>query len=161
MKNENEFNAWMTSQIRKLGTRYKAIKLSDRFRFGVSDWLIFHDGKGIAVESKAIKNLPKTMRGKALKHPVTGPQMTFFESMRLAGIKGYVIVAILDHRSITAVPYPCVPKHGNFPIEAIYEAEWFRKIVPCTAHLKFNFSDIHAMLDQMFYGNALWNGIFR
>lgn len=158
MNNENEFNAWLTKDIKKLGSSIKAVKFSDRFRPGVSDWLIFHNGITIAVESKAIKSLPK--RGNALKHPVTGPQMTFFESMRLAGICGFVIVAELDIRVITAIPYPHVPENGNFPVKEISSAEHFTKVCPTNPCLKFKFTETRAMLEQMFFGNALWNSLF-
>ena len=158
MNNENEFNAWLTKDIRKLGTEIKAIKLSDRFRSGVSDWLIFHKGLTIAVESKAVKELPK--RGRALKHPVTGPQLSFFESMRLAGICGFVIVAELDIRAMTVIPYPSVPRSGNFTVEDILHAAHFKNVCPSTPCLKFNFTETRDMLNQMFFGNALWNSLF-
>ena len=138
MKTENEFNAFVTKQIQKLGSSYKAIKASDRFHIGISDWLIYHDGKAIAVESKFIKKRPKS--GKLLQHVITGPQITFLKTMELAGTRGFVIIGMGDLGQIAVIPTDNIPKEGNYNVKDLNAVRWYF------------FNEIERMLDFMFSG---------
>jgi len=138
MKTENEFNAFVTKQIQKLGSAYKAIKASDRFHIGISDWLIYHDGKAIAVESKFIKKKPKS--GKLLGHTITGPQITFLKTMELAGTRGFVIIGIDEICQIAVIPSDKIPKDGNYNVKEFHTDYWYY------------FSEIESMLNFMFNG---------
>lgn len=115
MNTENEFNAYLTKEIRKLGTSYKAIKMSDRFKIGVPDWIMFHAGKSVAVEAKFARKLPQ--RGKVLNHPVTGPQISYLKSLALAGVPGKVLIAASFDNLIRIVPLESLPEDGNFTTE--------------------------------------------
>lgn len=138
MKTENEFNAFVTKQIQKLGSSYKAIKASDRFHIGISDWLIYHDGKAVAVESKFIKKIPKS--GKLLGHTITGPQITFLKTMELAGTQGFVIIGVGDRSQIAVIPTELLPKEGNYNVKEFHTDYWYY------------FSEIESMLNFMFSG---------
>jgi len=112
MNTENDFNGYITKEIRKLGTDYKAIKLSDKFKIGLPDWIMFYRGQAVAVESKFVRRLPK--RGKVLKHPVTGPQISYLSSLSMAGVTCKVIVGAAFDSHIYVLDFTELPVGGNF-----------------------------------------------
>lgn len=118
MATENDFNSYLTTLIHRMGTSYKCLKIADKVKTGIADFLIFYDGRAVAVECKHVKALPKG-KGKALKHAVTGPQQTFLKSMALAGIRGFVVIACAKDRSMTVCPIEAVPPSGNWTAEEI------------------------------------------
>lgn len=138
MKTEGEFSSYLTRKIRELGPKYKAVKLSDRFRIGLADWIIIHEGRVAALEAKFVKQLPK--RGQLLKHPVTGPQMTSLLSMSMAGCRSWVLIANGPARTMAAVPFVDVPPTGNFP------SDFFE-----TTELIYTFNDVPLLLNAIFF----------
>ncbi len=120
MATENDFNSHLTSLIRRMGTSYKCLKVADKVKSGISDFLIFHAGRAIAIECKHIAELPAG-NGRALKHAVSGPQQTFLKSMALAGIPGYIVIACAKDRSMTVCPIEDVPPAGNWNTPEILE----------------------------------------
>ena len=121
MTTENDFNSYFSTHVRRMGTDFKAVKIADKVKTGISDFLIFHDGRAVAAECKLMAALPDGKR-RALKHAVSGPQQTFLKSMALAGIPGYVFIACTADRTITIVPGRAVPASGNWTKEEILEA---------------------------------------
>jgi len=115
LRTENEFNARLTRDIRKLGTTYKAIKMSDRFKIGVPDWLMFYEGRAVAVEAKFIQKIPA--RRKVLSHPVTGPQISYMKSLTLAGVPCKVIIGAAFDDLVRVVDLEDLPEDGNFSVE--------------------------------------------
>ncbi|MCJ7523200.1 MAG: hypothetical protein MUP21_13425 [Dehalococcoidia bacterium] len=97
-----------------MGNKYKVQKVSDRFKAGVSDWLIFHEGMVIAIESKYIMRVPSQPGTKLLRHVVSGPQRTYMKTMVEAHVPCWVIVGIGTERKIVAVPFSEVPATGNW-----------------------------------------------
>jgi len=159
MATENDFNAKVTDAIRKMGTSYKAMKVSDRFKSGCADWLIFHCGLAVAVEAKYAQSLPK--KGKVLKHPVTGPQRTFLKTMGAANIPGWVILGLADYRKIVAVPLSLLPPDGNWTRAEIDELLlnpycYSFGEVPEMVKMMFNHAGLLAkpLLDRDFYGQC-------
>lgn len=121
MATENDFNAYLTTHIRRMGTRYKVLKIADKAKTGIADLLVFHDGRALAIECKHIKDLPAGRR-QALGHAVSGPQQTFLKSMELAGVPGFVLIACEADRTMTIVPSRFVPESGNWTREEILHA---------------------------------------
>lgn len=115
MRTENEFNARLTKDIRKLGTTYKAIKMSDRFKIGVPDWLMFYEGRAVAVEAKFVQKIPP--KRKVLSHPVTGPQISYMKSLSLAGVPCKVIIGASFDDLVRIVSLEDLPEDGNFSSE--------------------------------------------
>jgi len=111
MRGENEFNQFVTAQIKKMGTSYKAFKVSDRFHIGASDWMIFHNGSAVVVEAKHIDKIKD--RGTVLSYKLTGPQLTFMQSMALAGVPGWVFIGVRDGGHIITIPASIVPENGQ------------------------------------------------
>lgn len=121
MATENDFNGYFTTHVRRMGTSFKAVKISDKVKAGISDFLIFHEGRAIAIESKHVQKWPPG-KGNALKHPVSGPQQTFLKGMSLAGVPGFVMVACAVDRVVTMIPAEFVPESGNWNREELLEA---------------------------------------
>lgn len=139
MNNENDFNGYITKEVRKLGTDYKAIKLSDKFKIGLPDWIMFYRGQAVAVESKYVQRLPK--RGKVLKHPVTGPQISYMNSLSLAGVSCKVVIGTAFSGMIYVLDFTELPVGGNF-----YPGD----LGKMTAHCKIN--QIQDLMDLLFMG---------
>ena len=142
-KSENDFNAHLTSSIKKLGTSYKAIKTSDRFKIGMADFLIFHKGMCCAVESKYISKIPS--KGNMLKHVVSGPQLSFLKGMELAGARTHIILGIGSHGGM-AVFNPDRFETGNMTVKDFKECV---HVYPAFHH-SFMFDDIEGMLKFLF-----------
>jgi hypothetical protein len=121
MATENDFNTYLSTHVRRMGTDYKAVKISDKIKTGIADFLFFHDGRAVAAECKLMQALPEGKR-RALKHTVSGPQQTFLKSMALAGVPGFVLIACTAERNITVVPGEAVPTSGNWTKEEILAA---------------------------------------
>lgn len=141
MNTEGEFNAFITKEIRKLGPDFKAIKLSDRFRIGLPDWIMIYQGKAIAVEAKFVRKAPA--RGKLLSHPITPPQLSSLKSMALAGCGCWGLIANGETRRMAAVGLPGIPEGGNFTYDLFQDS--LNRYV-----FLFDFSDTHKMLKTMF-----------
>lgn len=141
MKTENDFNAYLTKEIRKLGTDYRAVKLCDRFKIGLADWLMFYKGKPVALEAKFVKTLPKTKAKKVLGHPITGPQISFLVGMELAGVRGFAIVASSSDSMMRLIPTHEIPPTGNFTLE---------EFLKLTETRSCKISDINILMEMLF-----------
>jgi hypothetical protein len=140
MRTEHEFNAMVSKKIQLMGTTYYAIKQSERYHIGVSDWTIYHGNKAIAVEAKFIKKEPSLRATRSLTHPLTGPQNTFLTMMRLAGITGVVLIGVADNFTVrVAVP-------GNFNKDGNISGEVFHRLS------KLPFSAIPMIIESFFSG---------
>ena len=120
MKTEGEFNTFLGNQMKKMGKEFTAIKHSDRFQTGISDFMVYGNGKAMALESKFVKELPggNTL---LLKHPFTGPQLTYLESISLSGNWAFGIVGIEQTKRIYAIPFSKLPKEGNWKTQIFLE----------------------------------------
>lgn len=135
MKNENEFNAFLKGDFRRC-KGYKAIKVSDRFKIGLPDWLIFHDGRAVAAECKFAKTWKK---GNMLAHPVTPPQITSLEGFSAVFVSTAIIIGVADPRVIYVGRYKDLTPSGNVTGEILDRD--FRK---------FQFGDVRWILEHMF-----------
>ena len=95
MKTEGNFNSHLSKQFKKLAPDVHYLKASDRFAVGVSDFLVFGKGKTLAIESKFVNTVPGD-NVRLLNHEFTGPQLTFLESMELAGCRALGLVGIKE-----------------------------------------------------------------
>lgn len=145
MRNENDFNAYLTKEIRKLGTDYKAIKLADKFRIGMPDWLMFYKGLAVGVEAKFIRGKPKKDTSKLLAHPVTAPQISYMKSLELAGVKCKVLIGSALDAKIRVISFPDLPETGNYSLgefEALHES--------CLC----KFTDVDSLVEKLFGGHG-------
>jgi len=115
MNTEHEFNSKiMSKELAKLQPSTYYLKLSDRYREGISDFLIFQGGKTVALETKFIQELPERGSTKILKHKFSGGQITFLESMHLAGHLSYGLVAVAQEKAVYIVSWEDIPESGNW-----------------------------------------------
>jgi hypothetical protein len=139
---ENLFNAALSKKIKLLGKSYLALKFSDRFKIGLSDWIIFHEGLSVCLEAKAIQSLPEKATSKVLGHTFAGPQLTFFRDMDLVSVSCWGLVARLDLRKMLLIPASKLPASGNFTKR---EFETLYRELPV-----FDFDDVEGMLSLLF-----------
>lgn len=117
MKNENEFNAYLAKEFRKIRNEGKlgVKKLSERFEAGASDFLLVKEGKTILLECKFIKDLPTRPSTQVLQHQFTGPQLKFMDDLALGGALGYGLVAIQSMKAMMVIPRECIST-GNWSL---------------------------------------------
>lgn len=139
MKDENAFNAHVKKEIDKMGSSIRAMKISDRFHIGWSDFLLFRGGVSVAVESKFFRELPARPGSNILGHAVTGQQRSFFKTMAHAGTPCWVIIGYDAERRIAVVPFSEVPENGNWSRAA------FEGI--CKTGNSYGFGEIPAMVN--------------
>jgi len=121
VKNENEFNSFLSREFKKC-KGYKAVKVSDRFKIGLPDWLLFHEGRAVAAECKFAKEWKK---GNMLGHAVTAPQITALEGFSSVNVSSRVVVGVADPRVIYVGCFRDITDKGNVTGE-ILDAK-FRK----------------------------------
>lgn len=127
MKTENDFNAELSKKLKKYSPEVHTIKISDKFTVGISDFLIMCMGKTLALETKFEKSFPQRQTSQVLSHPFSGAQLTFLESVALAGNMGYGMVAIEETQKMYVFPYAAIPVSGNFT-RAEFESRFVAEI---------------------------------
>lgn len=141
MKDENAFNSHLSKELKRLErtgpdfTFY--MKAADKFRSGVSDFLIWRKSLTIAVESKFTKTAGN---GLLLSHPFSGPQLTFLESIALSGNEAYGLIGIGEEKAMYLVPYKRIPKEGNWQSKDFFESRFY----------SFSFGSVEPLLDHVF-----------
>jgi len=116
-KTEGAFNSFLASEFQKYRPRFYAIKLADKYKAGISDFLIFCDGKGIALESKNI--LTRGSSGLLLKHPFSPQQRNFFRNVD--GTRNFAmgILGIDDEKKMFLIHPSIITENGNIPRERL------------------------------------------
>lgn len=146
MKDENAFNRHLGKELTKLHKkRVFHMKAADKFRSGVSDFLIWRVGSSLAIESKFVKDLgdaPKLSKKKLLSHAFSGEQITFLESIALSGNHAWGLVAIDEIRRMVMVPYREIPENGN------WKTSEFVNLME-THFVSFNYEDVEMMLRKV------------
>jgi len=140
MKSENDFNAYLGRELKKLSKKgFSHLKISDRFHPGVSDFFLWHQSIGSAIESKFIDNLPVRGTTKIMTHPFTGAQKGFFKRMEPGGAGRFGLVGIKRYKMMALIPASEIPEDGNWT-----RTEFIRYLAhPST--LSFNFADVLEM----------------
>lgn len=128
--------------MKRMGNKFKVQKVSDRFKVGVSDWLIFHEGLVIAIEAKYIQKVPATAGNRLLRHTVTGPQRTYLKTLAEAKVPSWVIVGIGGERKVVVVPFSKLPVAGNWTVEEFTAEREVLAVYP--------YGEIPLMLTDMF-----------
>lgn len=138
MKDENAFNAFLKKEFKK-HSEYKALKVSDRFKIGIPDWLIFHTGCAVAVECKFTKNWNYDKN--LLKHPVSQPQLSTLTGFYQVGVPAAVLIGIDDTCSMLVGSHKSISKVGNASGRDLREGGF----------QEFDMSEVYAMLKYLFY----------
>ena len=130
MKTEGEFNAYLSKQLKKYNPQVASVKIADKFQVGISDFLIWANSKSLALETKHIMDLPERKTTKILTHPFSGAQLTFLETISLAGSMGYGLISIDSEQRFYVIHYKDIPSDGNFTraqFEAVTKASFSYK----------------------------------
>lgn len=125
MKNENSFNAFLSQKLRTLqNSGYHHLKTSDRFTAGIPDFLIWGHGRSLALECKFIQHFPKTGGCLLLdKHPFTGPQRTYLESIGITKNRAFGLVVVWSANVMYLVPWDRIKE--NWTVEAFATEGFF------------------------------------
>lgn len=114
MKTENEFNAWLGNNIRKLEPKgFFLLKVAEKYHIGISDFFIWYGGSCAAIETKFVREMPKKT-GKVLKHDFDGTQITFLKRVASTGNPAWGLVAIHEEKRMVLVPFSSIPEDGNW-----------------------------------------------
>lgn len=113
MKTENDFNKYLTAQFKKIKW-LKYVKTADKYTPGISDFMLWAQGKGAFLETKLIKKTPKE-ESLLLKHPFSSKQVSFLRGMTsVAGCPAWGAIGILEEKVICCVPSWMIPMEGNW-----------------------------------------------
>ena len=140
MRTENQFNSYLGKYFKKYQPETYAIKVSDRFSIGISDFLIFSYGKAMALETKFILAMGSD-KSDLLTHPFSGAQMTFLESIGLTTNQAWGMVTVYEEQKLYCVKYSEIPPTGNwktgaFKKETIFKYDWDKAMDFVLEHLQ-------------------------
>jgi len=114
MKTENEFNAFIGKEIRKLEPHgYLLLKVAEKYHIGVPDFFLWHNKSCAAIEAKFVREMPKR-GGLVLKHAFDGRQVGFLRRVAATSNPAWGIIAIHEEKRIVALPYNQIPDSGNW-----------------------------------------------
>jgi len=117
MKDENAFNQYLGKELTKMHQqRLYHMKAADKFRSGVSDFLIWKTFTSAAVECKFVggkEQLNSDSKKKLLSHPFTGEQITFLESIARTGNRAWGLVFFNFAKQMILIPWDKIPEGGN------------------------------------------------
>ena len=138
---ENDFNAMLSKNLRKLSPSVFFIKASDKFTIGISDFLIWHNHTCAALECKYVAAWPG-QRSQLLKHPFKGGQTTFLESIALTGNRGFGLIGVGECTRMFLVPWNEIPAGGN----------WTTNEFIARPYRSFDFGSVGNLVEGLFYG---------
>ena len=93
------------------------LKTSEKYMAGVSDFLVWHKGVGLAMEVKMAKKriVNREVKGKLLGHPFSSKQRSFLEGFaRIGGGKAFGVIYMQDTKRIHPVRWEDIPESGNW-----------------------------------------------
>jgi len=102
MKTEGAFNAYLTKEFNKYKPNVYAVKLADKYKAGLSDFIIWMDKTSIALESKNVANWND--KGKLLTHEFSPTQLSFFKKFMATNCKAFGLIAFDNPKLMFLVP---------------------------------------------------------
>lgn len=150
MRNESDLNRYLTKEIKKI-PHVMMIKASDKYTPGISDFLLWRGGKGAFLETKFIAKMPSS-NSLLLKHSFSSKQVSFLRAMtNIAGCPAWGAVGVGEDRKIYCIPSWEIPFEGNWKSEEFMKLKSNPQDIPIPPKIKtFGFSDISAMIEQLF-----------
>lgn len=104
MKTENDFNAYLSKELRRLSPGLHFVKASDKFTVGIADFLLWRGSRSAAMETKFVREIPGD-NALLLKHEFGGAQATFLESIGLTGNGAFGLVGIGSVGTMYLIPW--------------------------------------------------------
>lgn len=112
MKTENELNRNISKEFKKRQGLH-VLKASDKISVGVPDFLLWFRTKSAGFETKFVKDWGSE-KSLLLKHPFSGAQQTWLESLELSGNSGYGGVYVHCEKLLYIVHSTEIPDGGNW-----------------------------------------------
>ena len=141
MKIEGDFNAFLSKDFKRYAPKVAALKIADKFTVGISDFIIWANGRTLAMETKFILALPARPSTLILPHAFSGAQRTFLETMDFVKNMAYGCIGINEEQSFYLIEHKLIPPNGNFTREQ-FEA--------CDKKLRFGFKETERFLETFF-----------
>lgn len=116
MKNEDAFNAYLSKEIGKLAPHTAKLKMAEKYHVGIPDFCLWQAGRSVVFECKFIAAAVIT-GGKILKHPFTGPQLTFLQTLLRARVPAFGVIGINGAGGMWLLPADVITAHGNWVTE--------------------------------------------
>ena len=141
MKTEHDLNKFIT---RKLKAREDLLflKASEKYVAGVSDFLIWSHGRGMAVETKFIKSPPT--KGKLLSHPFSSKQISFLKNFnKKGGCKAYGLIGVGSQKLLYPVMWYEIPESGNWDAKTFFS--WHER-------MNATFDEVGCLISNMYSG---------
>jgi len=104
VKNENEFNAYLSKELSKLSPGLAKLKMAEKYHIGVPDFCLWLDGRSVLFESKFVRSIDQWSDRVGLKHPFTGPQRSFLKTMIRAGVPAFGVIGVGSRKRMILVP---------------------------------------------------------
>lgn len=114
MKTENDFNAYLSKELRRYIPDLHFIKASDKHIAGVPDFILWSESTSRGLEVKFIKEFPKTERGKVLKHAFGGKQISFLSHMEKTANHGFGLTYCKENNFMYLCRVQDIPEDGNW-----------------------------------------------
>jgi hypothetical protein len=142
-KSEDDFNAYLTAEFKKIRPVIGVLKMSAKFHIGVADYFLTRGREAVLFESKLIREFPKRT-GLVLNHPFDGTQQSFLRRFDLAGTPTWGLIGCqvngLD--VMWPVPLESIPSTGNWKRNDFLELVETLPAVPM--------SQVGALVDALF-----------
>jgi hypothetical protein len=139
MKDENEFNAKLSQRFSRLRPELMHVKVSDRFGIGLSDFILWHRGRSVVIESKFIRDLP-ALNGNVLKRVFTPEQITFMTLIKNSDTKAYGLIGCHETKSMWLIDPLWLNSKGNLKREMLLNGK----------HMVFKLCDTVSLASSIF-----------
>jgi penicillin-binding protein-related factor A (putative recombinase) len=146
MKNENDFNADLSKAFKRMSPELKSVKTSDRMSLGISDFMLYKNGKSAALEVKFVKELPAKDTSKILKHKFEGAQITYLEDIALTGNGAFGLVGILPERRMYLIDMKKMPKENRTE----YYDFTLSELKKMAGVFHYEFSEVQDLIEDIF-----------
>jgi hypothetical protein len=144
MRNEDAFNAYLSKKLNAFSPEIAKLKMAEKYHVGIPDFCLWKGGRSVVVESKLIKSFGKpASKASLLKHPFTGPQQTFLQTMMRAGVPAFGLIGVDDIRDMLLLPANLIPPDGT------WTAAGLESVVFSGGHV-FDFDDVAGLVDILF-----------
>lgn len=123
MRTENDFNAYLSKELRKHIPDLHFSKLSDKHIAGIPDFMLWSMATSRGLESKMITGFPKTDKGRILtKHPFTQKQLSYMGFMEKTANHAFGLIFCKENNFMYLVRHKDIPESGNWSYGEFKEA---------------------------------------
>lgn len=145
MKDEDAFNAHLSKKMKALVPKYKSLKMSEKYHIGIPDFALWSGGRSVVIESKLVHDIttPKTP-GQFMKHPFTGPQITFLNDTLRTGTPAFGLVGVDEYKEMLLIPANLIPPSGTWATAG------FVSLLHSGGALIFPYARVDAMVEGAF-----------